>query len=90
VTRLWDDDAGLFRVRDLATDTLVGEDAVTGLVPLLAPPPAAARLSRLVDTLTGPRFDAPATHLIPSYDLTGRAFDAGATGAAPPGSTPPG
>ncbi|MGW2714992.1 MGH1-like glycoside hydrolase domain-containing protein [Streptomyces sp. NPDC001356] len=76
VTRLWDDSAGVFRVRDLATDALVGEDSVTGLVPLLAPHLPPHVVSRLVDTLTGPRFDAPATRLVPSYALTGHAFDA--------------
>ncbi|MGW2964586.1 MGH1-like glycoside hydrolase domain-containing protein [Streptomyces sp. NPDC001220] len=76
VTRLWDDGAGIFHVRDLATDTLVEEHAVTGLVPLLAPHLPQHIVTRLLDTLTGPRFSAPATRLVPSYDLTGPAFDA--------------
>lgn len=75
VTRLWDDTSGLFRVRDLATDTLVDENSVTGLVPLAVPHLPQDIVKRLYDTLDGPRFRAPATHLIPSYDLTGRAFD---------------
>ncbi|WP_345624542.1 MGH1-like glycoside hydrolase domain-containing protein [Streptomyces ziwulingensis] len=76
VTRLWDADAGLFRVRDLHTDTLVDEGAVTGLVPLVVPHLPAEVVRSLRDTLTGPRFRAPATRLVPSYDLTGPAFDA--------------
>ncbi|GGS68778.1 hypothetical protein GCM10010238_66880 [Streptomyces griseoviridis] len=75
LTRLWDAEAGLFRVRDLGPDTLVGERAVTGLVPLLVPhlPPGVAHALRR--TLAGPAFAAPATRLVPSYDLTGPAFD---------------
>ncbi|MDG9720050.1 trehalase family glycosidase [Streptomyces sp. DH24] len=76
VARLWDESAGLFRVRDLHTDTLVQERGVTGLVPLAVPglPPGVVRA--LHGTLSGPRFRAPATRLVPSYDLTGPAFDA--------------
>ncbi|MFE5139021.1 trehalase family glycosidase [Streptomyces fagopyri] len=76
VTRLWDEGAGLFRVRDLATDTLVEERSVTGLIPLIVPYLPRHIVSRLVETLTGPHFDAPATRLVPSYALTGHAFDA--------------
>ncbi|MEU1533975.1 MGH1-like glycoside hydrolase domain-containing protein [Streptomyces fagopyri] len=76
VNRLWDESAGLFRVRDLATDTLVEEQGVTGLIPLIVPHLPRHIAGRLVETLTGPHFDAPATHLVPSYALTGHAFDA--------------
>ncbi|MGW3631171.1 MGH1-like glycoside hydrolase domain-containing protein [Streptomyces sp. NPDC005122] len=76
VTRLWDESAGLFRVRDLATDTLVQEQSVTGLIPLIVPYLPRHIVGRLVETLTGPHFDAPATRLVPSYALTGHAFDA--------------
>ncbi|MEU6491783.1 trehalase family glycosidase [Streptomyces sp. NPDC046984] len=76
VARLWDDDAGLFRARDLTTDTLVDERSVTGLVPLVVPGLPHDIVRRLQDTLDGPHFSAPATRLIPSYDLTGHAFDA--------------
>ncbi|MEU1053189.1 hypothetical protein ABZ397_11630 [Streptomyces sp. NPDC005876] len=75
VDRLWDADAGLFRARDLRTDTLVGERAVTGLVPLIVPHLPAEVVAALRATLTGPGFRAPATRLVPSYDLTGPAFD---------------
>ncbi|WP_409474491.1 MGH1-like glycoside hydrolase domain-containing protein [Streptomyces sp. HC307] len=75
VTRLWDDTAGLFRARDLGSDALVDERSVTGLIPLIVPhlPPDVVR--RLRETLDGPHFSAPATRLVPSYDLTGHAFD---------------
>ncbi|AVH60737.1 MULTISPECIES: MGH1-like glycoside hydrolase domain-containing protein [Streptomyces] len=76
VTRLWDDEAGLFRVRDLHTDTLVDERSVSGLVPLIVPHLPHDTVQRLHQTLDGPQFRAPATALVPSYDLTGHAFDA--------------
>lgn len=75
VTRLWDDEAGMFLARDLTTDTLVREQSVAGLVPLLAPGLPADIVERLAATLTGPHFHADATDLVPSYDLTGPAFD---------------
>ncbi|MER7741933.1 trehalase family glycosidase [Streptomyces sp. NPDC096538] len=75
VERLWDEEAGLFRVRDLHDDTLVDEDSVTGLIPLLVPHLPQDVVRRLRATLLGPRFRAPATELVPSYDLTGHAFD---------------
>ncbi|MCZ9346935.1 hypothetical protein NGM37_55470, partial [Streptomyces sp. TRM76130] len=75
VGRLWDIEAGCFRVRDLRTDTLVGERAVTGLVPLLVPHLPSGVVAALRATLAGPGFAAPATRLVPSYDLTGPAFD---------------
>ncbi|HET9382666.1 MAG TPA: hypothetical protein VFP69_17810 [Streptomyces sp.] len=76
VTRLWDESAGLFRVRDLHTDTLVGERGVAGLVPLVVPGLPSAVVRALHATLSGPGFRAPATRLVPSYDLTGPSFDA--------------
>jgi glycogen debranching enzyme len=76
VSRLWDEQAGIFRARDLITDTLVEESSVSGLVPLLVPDLPPHIVDRLLDTLTGPSFTAPATGLVPSYDLRGHAFDA--------------
>ncbi|MFC8871069.1 hypothetical protein ACFUAC_26010 [Streptomyces sp. NPDC057148] len=75
VDRLWDEEAGLFRVRDLHTGAPVDERSVSGLIPLLVPHLPEDVVRRLHDTLTGPHFDAPATGLVPSYDLTGHAFD---------------
>ncbi|MEU6291180.1 MGH1-like glycoside hydrolase domain-containing protein [Streptomyces sp. NPDC005047] len=75
VDRLWDAEAGLFRVRDLHTGTHVDERSVSGLVPLLVPHLPADVVRSLHATLTGPHFSAPATRLVPSYDLTGPAFD---------------
>ncbi|CAL9655469.1 hypothetical protein SUDANB145_06758 [Streptomyces sp. enrichment culture] len=75
VDRLWDAEAGLFRVRDLRTGDLVDERGVTGLVPLLLPHLPARVVHALRTTLAGPGFAAPATRLVPSYDLTGPAFD---------------
>lgn len=76
VSRLWDADGGVFRARDLRGGTLVGERGVSGLVPLLVPHLPRTVVGRLRGTLRGPHFRAPATRLVPSHDLTGRAFDA--------------
>ncbi|MFE7170318.1 trehalase family glycosidase [Streptomyces sp. NPDC057616] len=76
VTRLWDEKAGIFRARDVLTGALVDERSVSGLIPLLVPHLPGHIVGRLVDTLTGPHFSAPATSLVPSYDLHGHAFDA--------------
>ncbi|MFJ6386924.1 MGH1-like glycoside hydrolase domain-containing protein [Streptomyces sp. NPDC091972] len=75
VTRLWDEDAGLFRVRDLHDDTLVDERSVTGLVPLIVPGLPRHVVSGLRQALDGPHFKAPGTGLVPSYDLVAPAFD---------------
>ncbi|WP_406729079.1 trehalase family glycosidase [Streptomyces sp. GD-15H] len=75
VDRLWDDSAGLFRARDLADDSLIDERSVTGLVPLVVPGLPADLVRRLLETLNGPHFRAPATRLVPSYDLSGPSFD---------------
>ncbi|MFF7965350.1 trehalase family glycosidase [Streptomyces sp. NPDC007903] len=75
VDRLWDEEAGLFRALDLVAGGPIGERGVTGLVPLLVPGLPADIARRLADTVTGPHFRAPATGLVPSYDLTGHAFD---------------
>ncbi|MFA3875569.1 trehalase family glycosidase [Streptomyces sp. MMCC 100] len=74
VDRLWDEEAGLFRVRDLHCGTPVDERTVSGLIPLLVPHLPRDVVRRLHATLTGPHFSAPATDLVPSYDLTGHAF----------------
>ncbi|MFF1398962.1 amylo-alpha-1,6-glucosidase [Streptomyces sp. NPDC058287] len=75
VTRLWDDEAGMFLARDLVSDTLVRERSVAGFVPLLAPGLPQELVARLVSTLDGPSFRTDSTDLVPSYDLTGPAFD---------------
>ncbi|MFE0175440.1 hypothetical protein ACFWZ2_24270 [Streptomyces sp. NPDC059002] len=80
VARLWDPDRGLFLCRDLRAPGpdggLVAERGVAGLVPLVLPalPPGIA--AALVRTACGPHFGlgGPA-RLVPSYDLTGPAFD---------------
>ncbi|MET8805796.1 trehalase family glycosidase [Streptomyces sp. NPDC004546] len=75
VARLWDDDAGLFRVLDLNTHSLVAERSVTGLIPLVVPGLPHGIVQRLQESLGGPHFKAASTGLVPSYDLTGHAFD---------------
>ncbi|WP_106977017.1 MGH1-like glycoside hydrolase domain-containing protein [Streptomyces sp. NRRL S-920] len=76
VARLWDPARALFLCRDLRSDRLITERGVTGLIPLVLPalPPAVA--AALVRTACGPHFGlGGATRLVPSYDLTGPAFD---------------
>ncbi|MEU4111796.1 trehalase family glycosidase [Streptomyces sp. NPDC027717] len=75
VDRLWDEAAGLFRARDLVAGGLIGERGVTGLVPLVVPGLPVEIAGRLADTVSGSHFRAPSTGLVPSYDLTGHAFD---------------
>ncbi|TGN79810.1 hypothetical protein E5083_09480 [Streptomyces bauhiniae] len=75
VERLWDEEAGLFRALDLVAGGLIEERGVTGLVPLLVPGLPAGIARRLADTVAGPHFRAPGTGLVPSYDLSGHAFD---------------
>ncbi|MFJ3223539.1 MGH1-like glycoside hydrolase domain-containing protein [Streptomyces sp. NPDC086783] len=74
VSRLWDEESGLFLARDLADDRLVPERSVSGLVPLLVPGLPDHVVERLAGTLDGPRFHAGPGALVPSYDLTGHAF----------------
>ncbi|MBX6769779.1 MAG: hypothetical protein IRY90_21940, partial [Actinomadura rubrobrunea] len=71
--RLWDAASGLFLCRDLRGGGLIREYGVTGLVPLAVPGlPVAADLLR---TACGERFGLGRVHMVPSYDLTGPAFD---------------
>ncbi|MEI5520553.1 hypothetical protein WB401_26225 [Streptomyces brasiliscabiei] len=76
VERLWAPAEGMFLCRDAVTDTLVPERGVSGLVPLLLPGLPRDIVAALVRTVHGPRFGlGSATRLVPSYDLTGEAFD---------------
>ncbi len=74
IGRLWDAKAGIFRVRDLTDGTLVDESSVSGLIPLMIPQLPNDIADQLCQTLSGPRFNAPSTQLVPSYDLNGPAF----------------
>ncbi|MEU4994856.1 trehalase family glycosidase [Streptomyces sp. NPDC021622] len=76
VERLWDAAEGMFFCRDQLSGELVPERGVGGLVPLILPalPPSVA--AALVRTAHGPHFGlGGAARLVPSYDLTGSAFD---------------
>ncbi|ATL27574.1 MGH1-like glycoside hydrolase domain-containing protein [Streptomyces formicae] len=80
VDRLWDPRRGLFLCRDLCAPgrdgELVPERGVTGLIPLVLPGLDRDITATLVRTACGPHFglEGPA-RLVPSYDLTGPAFD---------------
>ncbi|MET7699769.1 hypothetical protein [Streptomyces sp. NPDC005485] len=62
--------------RDGCAGALIPERGVTGLVPLLLPALPRSVAATLVRTAEGPHFGlGGATRLVPSYDLTGEAFD---------------
>jgi hypothetical protein len=66
----------MFFCRDVTTDALIPERGVSGLIPLLLPGLPRDIAAALVRTIHGPRFGlGDATRLVPSYDLTGEAFD---------------
>lgn len=76
VDRLWDPAEGMFFCRDVMTGALIPEHGVSGLIPLLLPGLPRDAVSALVRTVHGPRFGfGTTTRLVPSYDLTGEAFD---------------
>ncbi|MUL41785.1 hypothetical protein FZ103_11460 [Streptomonospora sp. PA3] len=70
---LYDPGAGLFLARDLVGGEPVREYGAAGLVPLAVPGLPVA--GELLATARGERFRLGATRLVPSYDLTGHAFD---------------
>nr|WP_228031791.1 hypothetical protein [Streptomyces phyllanthi] len=58
------------------TGELIPERAVSGLIPLLLPTLPRDLVTALVRTASGPHFGVGgAARLVPSYDLTGEAFD---------------
>ncbi|MFF9041682.1 trehalase family glycosidase [Streptomyces sp. NPDC014892] len=76
VERLWDPAEGMFLCRDVTTGTLLPERGVSGLIPLLLPGLPRDIAAALVRTMHGPHFGlGDTTLLVPSYDLTGEAFD---------------
>jgi hypothetical protein len=76
VKRMWSPEAGLFLAYDVIAGELVEERSAAGLVPLIVPGLPEDVVETLLGTLTGPHFGlgGPA-RLVPSYDLTGHAFD---------------
>lgn len=76
VDRLWDPADGMFLCRDLRSGQLVPERGVGGLIPLILPALPRPVAAALVRTVHGPHFGlGGAARLVPSYDLTGSAFD---------------
>ncbi|MEV0226350.1 trehalase family glycosidase [Streptomyces sp. NPDC050704] len=76
VDRLWDPAEGMFFCRDVRTGELIPERGVSGLIPLLLPTLPRDIAATLVRTTYGPHFGlGDSTRLVPSYDLTGDAFD---------------
>ncbi|TCM41027.1 hypothetical protein [Kribbella sp. VKM Ac-2568] len=66
---------GIFRSRDLAGGDLVAADTIAGLIPLLVDGLPVA--TELLTTARGPRFRLGEVRMVPSYDLTGPAFEPG-------------
>ncbi len=85
VDRLWDPVEGMFFCRDLhgtapgagrPSGVLLPGRSVSGLLPLLLPALPRGVAGTLVRTACGPHFGlGGAARLVPSYDLTGEAFD---------------
>nr|WP_313896683.1 hypothetical protein [Streptomyces sp. GC420] len=76
VDRLWDPAEELFLCRDLRSGTLVPERGVSGLLPLIVPGLPRHVAAALVRTAGGKHFRlGDGVRLVPSYDLTGPAFD---------------
>ncbi|MFE1287045.1 hypothetical protein [Streptomyces sp. NPDC058751] len=88
VERLWDPAEGMFLCRDERgggaggsgnggrRGALIRERSVAGLLPLVLPALPRDIAAALVRTACGPRFGlGGAARLVPSYDLTGEAFD---------------
>ncbi|MBB4935209.1 hypothetical protein F4561_006103 [Lipingzhangella halophila] len=75
VDTLYDPDMGHFLARDLVDGERIRECSAAGLVPLAVPRlPVAGELLR---TARGERFRLGHSHLVPSYDRTGHAFEPG-------------
>ncbi|MFI5713162.1 MGH1-like glycoside hydrolase domain-containing protein [Kribbella sp. NPDC051620] len=66
---------GVFRARDLKTTELVAADTIAGLIPLLVP--QLPQATELLATARGSRFQLGNARMVPSYDLTGPAFEPG-------------
>ncbi|OEV02688.1 MGH1-like glycoside hydrolase domain-containing protein [Streptomyces oceani] len=76
VRRLWDPAAGMFRCHDVIAGRSVPERGVSGLLPLVLPGLPSDVATALMRTMTGEHFGlGAAVRLVPSYALTGNAFD---------------
>ncbi|MBL1067732.1 hypothetical protein JK356_13770 [Streptomyces sp. 7-21] len=74
--RLWHEEDGLFLCYDVLRREPIRERGATGLLPLLVPGLPAHVVRALLRTAAGPSFGLGGEALlVPSYDLTGRAFD---------------
>lgn len=75
VDRLWSSSDGMFLCRDLVGGELIPERSVAGLVPLIVPGLPDDIVEALVTTATGDGFRLGQVPMVPSYDMTGHAFD---------------
>lgn len=73
--RLWDDETGCFRARDLRTGTLIPATTVAGFAPLLDPELPGTVVNHLVDLLLSARFAGAAGYPVPTCDIQSAAFD---------------
>ncbi len=77
LTGLYDADEGLAFPRDVRTGEPIHHRTVAGLMPLLLPGIPDAVLQTVLQTGLGASFELGRTALVPSYDLTGPAFEPG-------------
>lgn len=76
VKRLWNPEAGQFLCHDVRTGETVGERSAAGLLPLIVPGLPGSVVTGLTRTVRGEHFGlGAAARLVPSYALTGHAFD---------------
>ncbi|MFC9244868.1 trehalase family glycosidase [Streptomyces sp. NPDC057136] len=75
VERLWSPADGMFLCRDLAGGEPIAEHSVAGLLPLIVPGLPQDLVGALIRTAAGPGFRLGEIPMVPSYDLTGPAFD---------------
>ena len=75
VTRLWDDERGVFVARDARSGTRATAATIAGFVPLLDPWLPADLTERLTGLLRSPRFIGGSRFPVPSNDLRAPTFD---------------
>jgi hypothetical protein len=76
VKRLWSEEDGLFLAHDVVTGEPIPERSAAGLIPLIVPGLPEEVSAGLLRAAYGEHFGlGGASRLVPSYDLTGRAFD---------------
>ncbi|MGI8335288.1 MGH1-like glycoside hydrolase domain-containing protein [Actinomadura scrupuli] len=81
--RLWDEEAGCFRARDLRAGRRLPVATVAAFGPLLDPELPAAPLRALADLLLSARFAGAAGYPVPTCDIQSPMFDRSSYGRGP-------